>query len=313
MSNHIHITEALEVLVALGFPRGQRNERSALTLLCLLNVTTEKAWSQAEAPLMGITPIMDWARDQYQKEYAPNSRETVRRFTMHQFLDAGIAVYNPDKPSRPINSPQTVYQVEPITLKLLRCFGTDKWKYNLRKYLSRRRTLSEKYARIRKQNLVPVQMLNGKTIELTPGKHSELIKAIIEDFAPRFAPGSRLVYAGDTGAKWGYFDADLLSGLGVAVDSHGKMPDVILRSPERNRVLLVEAATSHGPVDGKRREELAYLFNECKSDLVYVSAFPTRATMVKYLGVIAWETEVWIADAPSHMIHFNGDRFLGTS
>ncbi|MFS2517149.1 MULTISPECIES: BsuBI/PstI family type II restriction endonuclease [Parabacteroides] len=26
---------------------------------------------------------------------------------------------------------------------------------------------------------------------------------------------------------------------------------------------------------------------------------------------IAWETEVWIAENPGHMIHFNGDRFIG--
>jgi hypothetical protein len=33
--------------------------------------------------------------------------------------------------------------------------------------------------------------------------------------------------------------------------------------------------------------------------------------MSRYLGEIAWETEVWVADAPSHLIHFNGERFLG--
>lgn len=144
-----------------------------------------------------------------------------------------------------------------------------------------------------------------------PGEHSELIPAIIEDFAPRFAPGSLLVYAGDTGEKWGYFDNTLLTKLGVKVDAHGKMPDVVLYYTDKNWLLLVESVTSHGPVDGKRHSELADLFAGSTSGLVYVTAFPNRAIMSRYLGEIAWETEVWVADAPSHLIHFNGERFLG--
>lgn len=151
----------------------------------------------------------------------------------------------------------------------------------------------------------------GKKINLSPGEHSELIRAIVEDFGPRFAPGSVLVYAGDTGDKWGYFDAALLASLGVDVDSHGKMPDVALHFVEKNWLLLIECVTSHGPVDGKRHAELAKLFAGSTAGLVYVTAFPNRSFMSRYLGEIAWETEVWVADAPSHLIHFNGERFLG--
>ncbi len=142
-------------------------------------------------------------------------------------------------------------------------------------------------------------------------EHSELIRAIVEDFGPRFAPGSVLVYAGDTGEKWGYFDAVLLAELGVKVDTHGKMPDVVLHFVEKNWLLLIESVTSHGPVDGKRHAELTKLFAGSKAGLVYVTAFPNRSFMSRYLGEIAWETEVWVADAPSHLIHFNGERFLG--
>lgn len=156
-----------------------------------------------------------------------------------------------------------------------------------------------------------MRIARGKKITLSPGEHSELIRAIIEDFGPRFAPGSVLIYAGDTGDKWGYFDAPLLAELGVDVDSHGKMPDVVLYIKEQNWLFLVESVTSHGPVDGKRHAELARLFDGSKAGLVYVTAFPDRATMSRYLGEIAWETEVWVADAPSHLIHFDGVRFLG--
>jgi hypothetical protein len=306
-----YIEAAHQIIISLGLPRAQQNERSALSLLALLNLTPGKPWAQAENPLVGITPIMDWAREHYGKEYAPNTRETFRRQTMHQFCDAGVVLYNPDKPDRPVNSPKAVYQVEPAALMLLRSFGTAKWHDNLTAYLAERETLVAKYAKEREQNRIPVEIAPGKEITLSPGEHSELIGAIIKDFAPRFAPGSVLVYAGDTGDKWGYFDSALLAQLGVDVDSHGKMPDVVLHFTEKNWLLLVESVTSHGPVDGKRHAELAKLFAGSKTGLVYVTAFPNRSIMGRYLGEIAWETEVWVADAPSHLIHFNGIRFLG--
>lgn len=306
-----HIDAALRIITALGLPQAQQNERSALCLLALLNLTPDKSWRDAENPLMGITPIMDWARKYYDKDYAPNTRETVRRQSMHQFCDAGIALYNPDQPDRPVNSPKAVYQIETDVLALLKTFGTDQWDENLAVYLEKRETLVARYAKQRAQNLVPVEIAPGKKIKLSPGEHSELIRAVIEDFAPRFAPGSVLVYAGDTGDKWGYFDDVLLADLGVTVDSHGKMPDVVLHYKKKNWLLLVESVTSHGPVDGKRHGELAALFTASKAGLVYVTAFPNRSVMSRYLSEIAWETEVWVADAPSHLIHFNGERFLG--
>ena len=254
---------------------------------------------------------MDWSREHYEKKYAPNTRETFRRQTMHQFYDAGVALYNPDKPSRPVNSPKAVYQIEPAALVLLRSYGTPTWHDNLTTYLSSRQTLVDQYAKAREQNRIPVEIAPGKEIKLSPGAHSELIRAIIEDFAPRFAPGSVLIYARDTGDKMGYFDSVLLAELGVKVDSHGKMPDVVFYFTEKNWLLLVESVTSHGPVDGKRHAELTKLFAGSTAGLVYVTAFPNRSIMGRYLSEIAWETEVWVADAPSHLIQFNGVRFLG--
>jgi len=310
--SHKRIIDAINILTALGMPRAQQNERSALCLLALLNLMPDKTWKQSERPLMGITPIMDWARKHYEKDYAPNTRETFRRQTMHQFINAGITLYNPDKQDRPVNSPKAVYQIEETVQKLLRSFGTASWHEKLTSYLADdRETLTARYAMEREQNRIPVKIAKGKEITLSPGEHSELIRNIIEEFGPRFVPGGMLIYAGDTGDKWGYFDAPLLSELGVNVDSHGKMPDVILFCPKRQWLLLVESVTSHGPVDGKRHAELAQLFADSQAGLVYVTAFPNRSLLSRYLGEIAWETEVWVADAPSHLIHFNGERFLG--
>lgn len=305
------ITEALEILAALGLPRAQQNERSALTLLALVNVGSKTPWSKAGSPLIGITPIMDFAASQYGKKYAPNTRETVRRQTMHQFVEAGIALYNPDKKDRPVNSPKAVYQIEPTLLAALQSYGTKEWSVKLVAWLATVKTLQSRYARERSMTKIPLRLPNGKQIELSPGGQNLLVERIIHEFCPRFAPGGNLIYVGDTEDKYAYFDSDALARLRVSVDSHGKMPDVVVHFVEKNWLLLIEAVTSHGPVDGKRRTELQRLFAGSSAPLVYITAFLDRATMVRFLGAISWETEVWIADAPSHLIHFNGERFLG--
>ena len=309
INKHPYIENAIYILESLGMPRAQQNERSALCLLALLNLTPDKDWGQSANPLIGITPIMEWVRQHYGKDYAPNTRETVRKQSMHQFVDAGIALYNPDKLDRPVNSPNAVYQIESNALKLLRTFGSNEWQNNLAVYLPKRETLATQYAKEREQYRIPVKIAPGEEITLSPGEHSELIHDIIEEFGSRFVPGGILVYVGDTGDKRGYFDAPLLAKLGVDIDPHGKMPDVVIFYEKRNWLLLIESVTSHGPVDGKRHSELTKLFADSKAGLVYVTAFPNRSIMGRYLGEIAWETEVWVADAPSHLIHFNGVRF----
>jgi adenine-specific DNA-methyltransferase len=305
------IDEAIEILQELGMPKAQQNERSALTLLAITSIKPPIPWKEAQASLIGITPIMDFIKEHYGKEYAPNTRETFRRFTMHQFVEAGIAVQNPDKPDRPVNSPNWCYQIEPAALALIKTYGSPKWKKALVTYLKNRETLAQRYAKERQMLLVSVTISKDEKIQLTPGKHSELIKRIIEDFCPRFVPGGQIIYVGDTGSKWGYFNKAKLEELGTKVDSHGKMPDAVIYDLKMNWLFLVEAVTSHGPVDSKRRIELEKLFKNSKADLVYITAFSTRSEMARYLPEISWETEVWVGEAPSHLIHFDGTRFLG--
>lgn len=305
------ILEAMQALKDLGFPRQQLNERSALTLLSLLGLKPDDSWSNARDPLMGITPIMDFCAEHYGKRYAPNTRETVRRQTVHQFVQAALVVPNPDKPSRPTNSPKAVYQIEPSALKLLREYGSDKWSKRLIKYSNVVGTLQKLYAREREMRRIPAILQSGEKIQLSPGGHNVLVKNIIDDFCPLFTPAAKIIYVGDTQKKWAYFDLDALRVLGVEIEEHGKMPDVVVYYTEKNWLVLIEAVTSHGPVNPKRRQELKELFAHSTAGLVYVTAFLNRHTMVKYLDELSWETEVWIADTPTHLIHFNGERFLG--
>ena len=305
------IAEAIDILRQFGLPRAQINERTAYCLLALLNVTPDKTWCDSESPLVGITPMMDFAREHYGKVYAPNTRETFRRFSMHQMVQAGIALYNPDKPDRPTNSPKAVYQISAAAIMVIKSYGSREWAQNIAAFKDMASTLAALYAKERLMDMVQVKVRKGLQVTLSPGKHNELIKAIIEEMAPRFLHGATLVYIGDTGDKWGFFDKELAAQIGLSIEEHGKMPDVVLWLAEREWLVLVESVTSHGPVDSKRRIELSNLFASAKGDKIYISAFPDKRTFARFASDVAWETETWVADNPTHMVHFNGNKFLG--
>ncbi|BFO14040.1 BsuBI/PstI family type II restriction endonuclease [Streptomyces olivaceus] len=305
------VTEARQLLQLLGFDSERSNERSAYVLLALLELDPGKGWTQAERSMLRTVQIMQWLREAYDKDYAANSRETIRRFTLHQFVDAGLVVQNPDQPDRPVNSPKWCYQIEPAAFGLITSYGQEGFDERLAEYLAERPGLQAMYAREREMNRIPVQLPGGKEIDLSPGGQNTLIVQIINEFCERYTPNGEVLYIGDADNKWAIFEKDALARLGVKVDSHGKMPDVVVFLRERNWLVLIEAASSHGPVDAKRYRELTELFRGSSAGLVFISALPSRIELRKYLKEIAWETDVWCADNPSHLIHFNGERFLG--
>ncbi len=306
------INEALSVLNQLGLPIEQLNERTAICLLALLDLPITKNWNEATNPMMGIRAILDFARKKMGHNYAENTRESFRKYSVKQLVAAGLLLLNPDEPDRAVNSSKNCYQVEPAALALLSQFGSKSWKKSLVTYLETRQTLADQFAQHRELQRIPVVISQNLKIKLSAGKHSDLIRKIIEEFIPRFVPGGELIYVGDTGTKWGYFDEPLLRSLEVKLGTHGKMPDVVIYYREKNWLILVEAVASSGPVDGIRHAELAELFKASTAGLVYVTAFPDRGeVMRKFLSIVAWETEVWCASDTTHLIHFNGTRFLG--
>ena len=281
-------------------------------MLALLDLTSNKNWSDVSNPRLTIRDILDFARYKFDVKYAENTRESVRKYSVKQLVAAGILVHNPDKPDRPVNSSANCYQVTEPALVLFRKFGSKAWKTALKEFLTKQGTLAAQYKKDRDLRKIPLRIKEGVEIAISPGKHSELIRSVIEDFGPCFVPGGELVYVGDTGKKWGYFDEKLLSSIGVKVEEHGKMPDVVIYYRKKNWLVLVEAVSSSGPVDGIRHDELSKLFKKSTAGLVYVTAFPDRGeTFRKFLSVVAWETEVWCASDPTHLIHFNGTKFLG--
>ncbi len=305
------IEEALSILKQIGLPKDQQNDRSALTLLSLVKLRPGDSWVKSKSVLIGITSIMNFIKENYQREYAPNSRESISRQTIHQFVQAGIVVPNPDE-SRPTNSPNYVYEIENKTLELLRSFNSKSWSTNLKRYLSSVKTLVSIYEQKRELEKISIRVAEEVEIYLSRGGQNKLIEKIIKEFCAYFTPKGKLIYVGDAKVKWAHFDQKALAAVGVKIkDYHGKMPDLIIHHKGKKWLILVEAVTSHGPIDPKRKIELEELFGKSKAGLVFITAFLTKKTMMKYLEKIAWETEVWVAENPTHLVHLNGKRFLG--
>jgi type II restriction enzyme len=306
------LSEAQEILRTLGLPPAQYNEMSALTFLAVCNIKENDSWLDASKQSLGVTKgIMTFVNENYNKNYAPNTRETFRRQVLHQFVQARVVDYNPDFPDLPVNSPKAHYAITNEVLEVVRNYKTENWEIAVKHFISIVGKLTDVYLKERELIQIPVTLANGEVIKLSAGKHNEVQAAIVEQFAPRFANGGTLLYLGDTAKKDLFVDEKTLQELGIPIDQHSKLPDVVIYDAERNWLFLIEAVTSHGPVSPKRIVELEAFLKDCKVGKVYVTAFPDMSEFKKHSSHIAWDTEVWLMDVPDHMIHFNGDRFMG--
>jgi len=306
------IKQGIEILKALGLPRQQQNERCSLTLLAVLDLKKNSSWTNAKKRIIGIHDILVFLKDNYNKKYAENTRETIRRQTLHQFEQAGIVVRNPDDPSRPTNSPGTVYEITDEALSVIKEYGTSKWENAVNSFISKKGRLVDKYEKIRKKEFLSFKINGQESILLSPGEHNKLQVKVAGELKPRFFPKAELLYFGDTAKKILVDRKTELEKLGVPITKHDKLPDVVLYDEAKNHLFLIEAVTSHGPISPKRQVELIEALKECKAQKIYISAFPDFHEFKRHTDNIAWETEVWIASNPDHMIHFNGPKFFST-
>lgn len=304
------IRDASAVLVSLGFEGRQTSELACRTLLALTGVTVRGSWADATCEPMTIRAIIDFIGEHYPPRPAENTRETVRDEVVKHFVSHGLLVRNADDPNRPTNSSKTNYRLTPLALAACRTYATREFSKSVVAFRNGAVAARAEMNRVRDLAMIPVVTEQGE-VKLSPGGQSPLIKSIIEDFGSRFAPGATLLYVGDTAAKFAFFDKDTFASLGLVFDPSEKMPDVVLLCRKRGWLILVEAVASDGAVDGKRRMELKRIFGKFPTGLVFVTAFANRATMRTHLADLAWETEVWLASDPDHMIHLNGERFLG--
>jgi hypothetical protein len=305
------LASAIEILRLLGFGSKQRNDAAGYTLLALLDLRPGQPWDQCSNPLRGISPIIEFIYDAYGIQYAPNTRETIRDEAVKHFAEFGLIVRNPDDLGRPTNSGKTVYQIEPHALRLIRSFEGLDFSTQLTEYSTSQSQIRDEIERRRTLVRVPVKLPSGAIVTLSPGGQNPLIKKIVEEFCPRFVHDGVVVYIGDAEDKFLHLETKYLGGLGITIPPPAKMPDVVVHDTRKNWLLLIEAVASAGPVDGKRRKELKTLFKGCRAGLVFVTVFQNRDAMRAFLSQISWESEVWVAEDPDHLIHFDGERFLG--
>lgn len=305
------VRESQDILRAFEFDRKRTNETSARTLLALAGLDESSTWADATNERMGVRYILDWMRGPLRHPIAENSRETIRRFVLHQFVDAGFCLYNDDDPARPTNSSKNNYRLNPEALLTIKLYGTPDFVPAVEEYLAEVGSLTAKYQAARDLARIPVTTPTGEVFTLKGGGQNILIKEMVENFCAYFVPGGEILYVGDADDKLATFERDRLASLGVVVDEHGKMPDLVVYQASSNWLFLMEAASTHGPVDHIRYSELSRMFADSSAGIIYVSCFPNRSVMRRFLADLAWETEVWLASDPTHMIHLNGDRFLG--
>jgi type II restriction enzyme len=305
------VEEGQEILAALGLPPAQQTGIASYTLLALADVGKRDPWSQAKRRSIRIHAIKEFVKERHGKTYAENTRETFRRQVIHQLEQARVVDRNPDQPDLPTNSPNTHYALSEDALRVIRAYGTREFVNEAKIFTQAHGALWDVYRAARAGRLVPVTLPSGEVLKLSPGEHNEVQAAVVEEFAPRFAPGSLLLYLGDTAKKHLHIEDKLLELLRIPVTKHDKLPDVVLHMPSRNWLLLIEVVTSHGPVSPKRKHEIETMLAGSPLTRIYVSAFPNFKEFKRHVDDIAWETEVWIAEMPDHLIHFNGDKFLG--
>lgn len=300
------IEEARNFLQLIGMPKAQQADICCYALLAMADIKPDMQWSQAKNEWIRIHDIILFSNTFYGTTYAENSRETFRKQALHRFRTAALIEDN----GKATNSPNYRYRFTEETLKMLKTFQSMEWQKSLKRFLTIHDKLIDIYASKKKMTMMPVK-INGADFKFSTGKHNELQKAIIEEFAPRFATNSECLYVGDTVEKDLVKDVEKLTKLGFEITLHDKMPDVVLYREDKNWIYFIESVTSVGPMDPKRIIEITEITQNVTAGKIFVTAFLDFKTYKKFSEALAWETEVWIAEMPEHMIHLNGDKFLG--
>lgn len=295
-----------DILVELQVPKRQQNERTALIMLALAGLKEKDKWKNTTEDYMRTHDLRIFINECYDKDYKENTRETFRKDSLKPLCNAAILENN----GAITNSPKTMYRLTKETAKLLRLRGTEHWEDELHHFLETHKTLEEIYDQkkeIDKSNSI----IDGIEIQFKRSPHNKLQKAILEEFATRFAKGAKLLYVGDTAERYLYIDTEKIKELGIEVFKDAALPDIVLYDEEKKWIYFIEAVTSVGPMTPERVYRLRESCKNCEAGQVFVTAFQSMKKYKEMIAEIAWDTEVWISDLPDHLIHLNGDRFMG--
>lgn len=299
-----------KLLADVGMPPNQQTDLCALTILAMGNLTEVSSFASAKNNWIRIHDIIEFINANYSVKYAENSRETFRKQAIHHFRTAALIEDN----GKATNSPNYKYRLTDEFLKVIQEVNNTKLDNSenkaLNSFLRHHERLIETYASKKVMRKMPVR-INERDYTFSPGSHNQLQKAILEEFAPRFAPNSECLYVGDTTHKDMVKNEEKLQKLGFAITLHDKMPDIVLYREDKNWLYFIEAVDSVGPMSPERVKDITQMTKGVESGKIFVTAFLDFPKFKKFSEHLAWETEVWIADMPEHMIHLNGDKFMG--
>jgi BsuBI/PstI restriction endonuclease domain/BsuBI/PstI restriction endonuclease HTH domain len=312
------VSEALKILGGFGVPMDnltlRKKERMAKAFLAVSGLGPTVEWSSVRSHDDGhrllSRQVLRTMNQYFGENIADSSYDDIRRKDLLLPVEAGVVLRSAGKARASTNDGTRAYALDPLYAAQIKHFGTPEWNTSLATFMGTQSTLADSLKRTRDLTRIPI-LIGDSQINFSPGEHNQLQKMIIEDFLPRFGHRAEVLYIGDTADKYLYLKVDRLRELGFFEIAHDKLPDVLAYSEREHWLYLVEAVHASNPITELRRRVLEQLTAESKLEIIYVTAFLTRKSFAKFAKDIAWETEVWIAESPDHLIHFNGDKFLG--
>lgn len=310
------ILSMLDILEAVGIPLEQEGDRNKVRIAeaALAVAGIRRSFSEAvssdEKHFLTTRKIIEFENDYLEGNYSSGSYDDIRRHHLILLTTAGYVVNSSQLDTQSTNNPTRGYAASPMFAELLRSYGTKSWKKTLEDFKLKNEELKEQLARKRELERIPVILPSGVEVRLSAGEHNELQRDIIQKFLPVYGFGAEVLYLGDTTDKYLVREDEKLKALNFFELEHEELPDVVAYSKDKNLLFLIEAVHSFGQMGEIRVRKLKEKLQDCTAQLIFVSAFENKKIFRKFSADIAWESEVWIADNPDHMIHFNGYKFL---
>lgn len=306
----------LDVFQLIGIPVDNTDRKlERMAKACLAVGKIKKDFSEACSFEDGFTrtrDIITFENKNFGEDISSGSYDDIRRQDLKLLVEAGIVVNSSSTEEQATNNPSRGYGLSTSFANLLHSFGSSRWEILLNEFRKETKSLKEELERRRDLQKVPVTLPNGKTIVLSYGEHNNLQKAIIEVFLPLFGFGAEVLYVGDTKDKFLHLEKAELEKIKFFTLEHEELPDVVAYSREKNLLYLIEAYHSTGEWDEIRVRKVKRRLEEsgCTANVIFFTAFENKNIFKQKAKDIAWETEVWIADSPEHLVHFNGYKFL---
>ena len=311
------LNEALEILESIGIPFEEKKERGLESMaMCFLAVAgVTKSWKEAKGAKenrhLKTREIITYINEHYEEKISSGSYDDIRRKHLKLLVVADLILNSANNPSAATNDPTRGYTLRSDLKDLVKNFNTKQWDIKLKLFLQNQEPLASILQRKRDIPKVSITLPGDIKLALSQGGHNDLQKQIIEEFLPRFGHGCEILYIGDTKNKILHYEEKKLKKLGFFKLSNDDLPDIIAYDTKNNWLYLIEAVYSSGPMSEIRMLELKKALENCTAKLIFITAFISKGDFKKYFSEIGWESEVWTADNPDHMVHFNGDKFLG--